>query len=111
MSNQSLSKKRKRFEFLLNALMRISVGLTAALVLFLFAYVLVQGIPNITWELRSTKPSYLTERIGILPDILNTVYIVIATLLIVLPLGVGAAIYLTEYASNKKLVRLIEYAA
>ena len=95
----------------MKALMLLSVGLTAALVLFLLIYVLGQGIPNITWELLSTKPSYLTERIGILPDILNTVYIVLATLLIVLPLGVGAAIYLTEYASNKKVVSIIEYAA
>ena len=86
-------------------------ALTAALVLFLMGYVLINGIPNITWELLSTKPSYLTERIGILPDILNTVYIVLATLVIVLPLGVGAAIYLTEYAKNKKLVAMIEYAA
>ena len=85
--------------------------LTAALVLFLMGYVLINGIPNISWELLSTKPSYLTERIGILPDILNTVYIVLATLVIVLPLGVGAAIYLTEYAKNKKLVAMIEYAA
>ena len=79
--------------------------------MFLMGYVLINGIPNITWELLSTKPSYLTERIGILPDILNTVYIVLATLVIVLPLGVGAAIYLTEYAKNKKLVAMIEYAA
>lgn len=50
----------------------------------------------------STSPSYLDDNIGILPDILNTLYIVIATLVIVLPLGVGAAIYLTEYATNKK---------
>ena len=111
MLNQSLSKKRKGFEVLMKALMLLSVGLTAALVLFLLIYVLMQGIPNITWELLSTSPSYLTERIGILPDILNTVYIVLTTLLIVLPLGVGAAIYLTEYASNKKVVSLIEYAA
>ena len=104
MLNQSFSKKRKGFEVLMKALMLLSVGLTAALVLFLLIYVLGQGVPNITWELLSTKPSYLTERIGILPDILNTVYIVLATLLIVLPLGVGAAIYLTEYASNKKVV-------
>ena len=96
---------------LMKGLMLVSAGLTAALVLFLLVYVLFQGIPNITWELLSTKPSYLTERIGILPDILNTVYIVLATLVIVLPLGVGAAIYLTEYASNKKMVALIEYAA
>ena len=111
MLNQSLSKKRKGFEVLMKALMLLSVGLTAALVLFLLIYVLGQGVPNITWELLSTKPSYLTERIGILPDILNTVYIVLATLLIVLPLGVGAAIYLTEYATNKKVVGIIEYAA
>ena len=111
MHNQSLSRKRSGFEMLMKALMLLSVGLTAALVLFLLIYVLGQGVPNITWELLSTKPSYLTERIGILPDILNTVYIVLATLLIVLPLGVGAAIYLTEYASNKKVVGIIEYAA
>lgn len=111
MLNQSLSRKRKTYEILMKALMMVSVGLTAALVLFLLIYVFLKGIPNITWELLSTAPSYLTEKIGILPDILNTVYIVIATLLIVLPIGVGAAIYLTEYASNKKMVAIIEYAA
>lgn len=111
MLNKSLSKKRISYEALMKALMLLSVGLTAVLVLFLLVYVLVRGIPNVTWELLSTKPSYLTERIGILPDILNTIYIIIATLLIVLPLGVGAAIYLTEYASNKKIVGAIEYAA
>ena len=95
----------------MRALMLFSVILTGALVLFLIGYVLWKGIPNITWELLSTKPSYLRNQIGILPDILNTVYIVIATLLIVLPLGVGAAIYLTEYAQNKKMVAVIEYAA
>ena len=92
-------------------LMWFAAGITAALTLFLLGYVLIRGLPNITWELLSTKPSYLTERIGILPDILNTVYIIIATLFFVLPLGVGAAIYLTEYATNKRLVGMIEYAA
>ncbi|MBQ8204026.1 MAG: phosphate ABC transporter permease PstA [Clostridia bacterium] len=103
--------KRKLYIVLMRSLMVISVALTSALVLFLLAYVLVRGVPNITWELLSTKPSYLSDRIGILPDILNTVYIVLATLVIVLPLGVGAAIYLTEYAKNKRLVAIIEYAA
>ena len=111
MLSQTLSKKRKNYEVLMKVLMLLSAGLTAALTLFLVIYVLVQGIPNITWELLSTKPSYLTEKIGILPDILNTVYIILATLLLVLPIGVGAAIYLTEYASNKKVVSIIEYAA
>ena len=111
MPHQSLSRKRKNYEALMKVLMLLSVGITAALVLFLLIYVLVKGVPNITWELLSTSPSYLTERIGILPDILNTLYILLLSLLIVLPLGVGAAIYLSEYASNKKLLALIEYAA
>lgn len=92
-------------------LMWISAGLTCALVLFLIAYVLYKGIPNISWELISTSPSYLSGKIGILPDILNTIYIVLATLVYVIPLGVGAAIYLTEYAQNKRIVGIIEYAA
>ena len=111
MLNKPLSKKRIYYEWILRVLMLLSVGITAALVLYLIIYVLSKGIPAITWELISTKPSYLADRIGILPDILNTLYIVMATLLIVLPLGVGAAIYLTEYATNKKLVGIIEYAA
>ena len=111
MKNNRLSLRRRLYIGAMRALMGLSAVLTCALVLFLIVYVLVRGLPNITWELLSTAPSYLTERIGILPDILSTVYIVIATLCIVLPLGVGAAIYLTEYAQNKKLVAVIEYAA
>ncbi|MDO4552442.1 MAG: phosphate ABC transporter permease PstA [Bacillota bacterium] len=95
----------------MNALMYLAAALTCGLVLLIMGYVLIRGLPNVTWELLSTRPSYLAETIGILPDILNTVYIVIATLVLVLPLGVGAAIYLTEYAANKKLVGVIEYAA
>ena len=106
-----MNKKRKIYIGLMRSAMIICTELTAALVLFLMGYVLIKGIPNITWELLSAEPSYLYDRIGILPDILNTVYIVLATLIIVLPLGVGAAIYLTEYAKNKKLVAMIEYAA
>ena len=106
-----LSKKRKAYVGGMKAAMYISTGLTAALVIFLVAYVFIKGIPHISWELLSTKPSYISGRIGILPDILNTLYIVLATLIFVIPLGVGAAIYLTEYAKNKKLVGMIEYAA
>ena len=91
--------------------MWLAVSITAALTLFVVGYVLIKGFPNLSWQFVSTKPSYLSGNIGILPDILNTLYIVIATLLIVLPLGVGAAVYLTEYASNQKIVGMIEYAA
>lgn len=111
MGNTGLSQKRKAYIVGMKILMGISVMLTCALVAFLIIYVLWKGLPNISWELLSTKPSYLAGRIGILPDILNTLYIILATLIIVLPLGVGAAVYLTEYASNKKLVGIIEYAA
>ena len=111
MLNVSLSKKRIVYEVVMKLLMFISVGIIAGLVLFLVFYVFKQGLPNITWELLSTKPSYLKETIGIWPDILNTLYIVLATLIIVLPFGVGAAIYHTEYAKNKRLVGIIEYAA
>lgn len=104
-------KKRSIFIWTVRVLMWAAAGLTAALTLFLLGYVLIKGIPHISWELLSTSPSYLTGRVGILPDILNTLYIIIATLVIVLPLGVGAAIYLTEYAANARLVGMIEYAA
>ncbi|MBP1569743.1 MAG: phosphate ABC transporter permease PstA [Oscillospiraceae bacterium] len=106
-----MTAKRKIYIAAMRALMYLSAALTAGLVLFMIIYVMAKGIPNISWELLSTEPSYLTEKIGILPDILNTVYIVIATLVIVIPLGVGAAIYLTEYAQNKKIVAAIEYAS
>ncbi len=110
MENGTISRRRV-YGGVMRVLMAVSVGLTCALVLFMIGYVLYKGLPNLSWPLLSTKPSYLSGTIGILPDILNTVYIVIAALLIVLPLGVGAAVYLTEYAANKKLVAAIEYAA
>lgn len=103
--------RRNLYVWSMRLLMWLAVGITAALTAFLVGYVLIQGIPNLSWEFLSTQPSYLTETIGILPDILNTVYIVIATLVVVIPLGVGAAVYLTEYAANQKVVSMIEYAA
>ncbi len=106
-----ISRQRKAYVGLMKGLMGLSAALTCALALFLIGYVLVKGLPHITWELVSTKPSILEDRIGILPDILSTVYLIAATLAIVLPLGVGAAVYLTEYASNSRVSAVIEYAA
>lgn len=111
MKKETLSGSRRRFLWIVRGGMYFATGLTAALTLFLVVYVLVRGIPNLSLKFISTKPSYLSGNIGILPDILNTVYIVIDTLIMVIPLGVGAAVYLTEYASNKKVVAVIEYAA
>ena len=106
-----MKRSRKTYITLMKSGMLFCTALVAALTLFLILYILIKGVPNITWELLSTKPSYISDRIGILPDILNTLYIVITTLIIVIPLGVGAAIYLTEYAKNKKVVAAIEFAA
>ncbi len=106
-----LSSQRRRWIFAVRGLMGLAAGLTCALVLFLLGYVLLRGIPHISWELLSTAPSVLADRVGILPDILNTVYIVLAAVVIVVPLGAGAAVYLNEYAENKKMVAVIEYAA
>ena len=108
---QKTSRKRKCYAVVMRALMGLAAGLSAALALFLVIYVLAKGLPNLSWRLLSTAPSYLTGEIGILPDLLNTLYIVMATLVVVLPLGVGAAVYLTEYATNRRLIAAIEYAA
>lgn len=111
MLKERLPSKRRRYRTRKWLLMVLAAVATAALTLFLTGYVLVKGLPHITWELLSTGVSYIKGRIGILPNILNTVYIITATLAMVLPLGVGAAIYLNEYAAHRKLVKIIEYAA
>ena len=100
-----MSAKRKAWIYSVRALMTAATGITLALALFLVVYVLAKGLPNLSFELLTTAPSYLSGRVGIL------LYIVFATLIIVLPLGVGSAVYLTEYARNKKIVSAIEYAA
>lgn len=106
-----VKNQRKLYSNLLKTLMFISTAIVSAIVVFFVLYVLIVGLPNVSWNLLSTKPSYLSGNIGILPDILNTVYIIIATLIVVLPLGVGAAVYLCEYATNKRLVKVIDYAS
>ncbi len=108
---QQISKRRKAYIGLARVSTTAAAVLTCGLAVFLMAYVLIKGMPNLSWELLSTSPSYLAGTIGILPDILNTVYIILAALIVVVPLGAGAAVYLTEYARNKRLVSMIEYAA
>ena len=111
MADLNFSARRRAWGAMMRTLMLVCAALTCALAVFLILYVLVKGVPHLSWQLLSSKPSYLDETIGILPDIISTVCMVLTTLLVVLPLGVCAAVYLTEYASNKKLVAVIEYAA
>ena len=107
---KTLSPRRRVYDRTLRAALYLCAGLTCALLVFLIGYIFYRGLGNITWELLTTQTSYLRNTIGILPNILNTLYIIVLAMVIVLPLGVGAAIYLTEYASNKKLVAVIEFA-
>ncbi|MEG1721106.1 MAG: phosphate ABC transporter permease PstA [Pseudoflavonifractor sp.] len=110
MELQPLSRRRRMYDRLLKILLYGAAALTCFLLVALVGYVLVRGLPYVTWQLLSTKSSYIRDTIGILPNILNTLYIVGTTLVLVLPLGVGAAIYLTEYAENHRLVSAIEFA-
>ena len=111
MNGQTLSLRRRVYNRGMRALVWLCAGLTCELLVFLIGYIFCRGIPGLTWELLSGQTSYIKNTIGILPNILNTLYIILVAMVIVLPLGVGAAIYLTEYAENRRLVSLIEFAA
>lgn len=111
MDKTNFALRRRAWGGMMRALMALCAVLTCALAVFLIAYVLVKGVPDLSWELLRTKPSYLDGTIGILPDIISTVCMVLTTLLVVLPVGVCAAVYLTEYAQNRRLVAAIEYTA
>ena len=107
---QKLSPGRRIYDRGLRALLWLCAGITCALLVFLIGYIFYRGLGNISWELLSTQTSYIKDTIGILPNILNTLYIILVAMVIFLPLGVGAAIYLTEYATNHKMVAIIEFA-
>ena len=110
MEMKRLSGRRRVYDKSLRFLLYLCAFLTCALLVVIIGYIFVRGLPNVTWQLLSTKPSHIKGTIGILPNILNTLYIILITLIVVLPLGVGAAVYLTEYARNRKLVSAIEFA-
>jgi len=108
--NEKISNIRKIKCVVLNALIWSAAGVICLILLGIILYILGKGLPHISLKFLTSKPSLLDETTGILPNILNTFYIILTTLIIVLPLGVGSAIYLNEYAKNKKLVRMIELA-
>ena len=107
---QKLSPRRRLYDRGLRFLVWLCAGLTCALLLFLIGYIFYRGVPGITWSLLTSQTSYIKDTVGVLPNILNTLYIIVVAMVIVLPLGVGAAIYLTEYAANRRLVAVIEFA-
>lgn len=105
-----LSLRRRLFDRGLRGLLWLCAGITCGLLAFLIGYIFYRGLENIDWKLLTTQASYIKDTIGILPNILNTIYIILFSMAVVLPIGVGAAIYLTEYAANHKLVSVIEFA-
>ena len=107
---QPLSGKRKAYDRVLRFLLYFCAILTCALLVFIIGYIFIKGLPHVTWNFLTSEPSFIKDTIGILPNILNTIYLVVMTLIIILPLGVGAAIYLTEYATNRRFVAAIEFA-
>ena len=107
----AMSLNRRVYDRGMRSLLWLSAGITCALLVFLMGYILWRGIPQLSWQFLTSAESVLKGTLGILPAICNTLYVVCVTLCIALPLGVGAAVYLTEYATNHKLVSAIEFAA
>lgn len=105
-----MSLRRRLYDRGMRAITWICAGITCALLLFLIGYIVYRGVPHLSLDLLTTAPSYRNDSIGILPNFLNTLYLVLLTMVIVLPIGVGAAIYLTEYAKNRRVVAVIEFA-
>ena len=108
---EKLSTRRRIYDRTMRVLLWLAGGITCALLAFMIGYIFFRGIPNLTWPLVSGQTSYLKNTIGIFPNIVNTLYIILVAMVLALPLGVGAAVYLTEYAASRRLVAVIEFAA
>ena len=110
MHTRQLSPSRRFYDIAVRALLYVSSAVTVLLLVCIIGYICYRGIPGINWEFLTTEESLLRGTMGILPAIVNTLYVILFSIIIALPLGVGAAIYLTEYAHNRRLVTAIEYA-
>lgn len=109
-SMKSIYQKRTRVgDNILKVLIYLAAGVAIALLVGIMGYVFVRGLPQVSWQLLSTVQSSLKGTFGILGNIINTIYIIVITLIIAAPIGIGSAIYLNEYAKPGKLVRTIEF--
>ncbi len=107
---KSIYQKRTRIgDNVLKALIYLAAGVAIALLVGIMGYIFVRGLPQISWQFLSTVQSSLKGTFGILGNIINTIYIIVITLIIAAPIGIGSAIYLNEYAKPGKLVRTIEF--
>ena len=109
-SMKSIYQKRTRIgDNILKVLIYLAAGVAIALLVGIMGYVFVRGLPQVSWQLLSTVQCSLKGTFGILGNIINTIYIIVITLIIAAPIGIGSAIYLNEYAKPGKLVRTIEF--
>ena len=109
MENSIYNKKSRPLDNILLGLIYLCMSITVVLLAIIIGYVAYRGISRVNWEFLSTVPSTINGTFGILGNIVNTLYIIVITLLIALPVGIGSAIYLNEYAKNMKFVRIIEF--
>ena len=107
----NLSPARRAWNLLAKLVLWLCAAVTCALLLLVIGYIFLRGAPGLSWELLTSQESVLRGTVGILPSILNTLYVIAASLAVILPLGVGAAVYLTEYAKNRRLAGAVEFAA
>ena len=102
--------RRRVYSVTMYGTMGLCALITCAVLAAIIGYICYRGIPGISWSFLTTEESVLRGTMGILPAIYNTLYVVLVSIIVVLPLGVCAAIYLTEYAKNRRLVSVIEFA-
>ena len=105
-----LSRKRKIIDTFLRFLIYLCAGFSVVLLVGIILYVLVKGLSTVSWSFLTSVTSVLNGTVGIAGNIVNTILIVLMTMVVAIPIGVGSAIYLNEYAKPGKIVTLIEYA-
>ena len=105
-----LSRKRKIIDTFLRFLIYLCAGFSVVLLVGIIVYVLVKGLSTVSWSFLTSVTSVLNGTVGIAGNIVNTILIVLMTMVVAIPIGVGSAIYLNEYAKPGKIVTLIEYA-
>lgn len=109
MENSIFDKKSRISDKVLNIFIQLATLISVGLLIVIIGYICIRGIPCFKFDYLINTTSVLKNTVGILPNIINTIYMIILTLLIAGPIGIGGAIYLNEYATNKKFVEVISF--
>ncbi|MFT4144843.1 MAG: phosphate ABC transporter permease PstA [Mobilitalea sp.] len=109
-TRKSIFEKRHRpLDLFVYVIIYFCASISIVLLAGIVGYVTFRGVSSINWSFLTTVSSTIKGTIGIAGNIVNTIYIIIITLLIAIPIGIGAAIYLNEYAKEGRAVRMIEF--